>query len=181
MQLKKNFDKKGFSTGASLLRISLWYFTSTLLVRSGIIPSSSILVFILKLFGARIGKDVRIKPGIQIKYPWKLRVGDHCWLAECTVENTDFVLIGNNVCISQQAMIITGNHDYTSASFDLLTRPVIIEDSVWIAARAILPPGTWAHKGSVLTIGSVAAGNLTENMIYKGNPAAIIRQRKIQK
>ena len=80
-------------------------------------PISSVLVFLLRLFGARIGKQVRIKPGIHVKYPWKLIIGDFSWLADCYIENLDLVTIGENCCISQQAMLMTGNHNYNKTSF----------------------------------------------------------------
>lgn len=178
-QLRKAFDKKGFKTGASGFKIALWYFTSFLFFRSGLIPFSSILVFLLRLFGAKIGKDVRIKPYVYIHYPWKLKIGDHSWLAECRIENLEEVTLGKNVCVSQQAMLLTGNHDYTSESFDLMTKPIVLEDGVWIGAKAIVCPGIIAQSHSVLTVASVATKNLERYGIYQGNPAVKIKERVI--
>ncbi len=116
-QLRKAFNTKGFDPGASSVKILLWYFIDTLIFRSGIIPFSVILVAILRLFGAKIGKDVRVKPSIHIKYPWKLTLGDHSWLADCYIENLAPVVIGKNVCVSQQAMLVTGNHNFKRTTF----------------------------------------------------------------
>lgn len=171
MKLKKAFDKKGFNTEASYLKLICWYLTSLVFFRSGLIPCSNILVFILKLFGSKIGKGVRIKPHINIKYPWKLQIGDHSWVADCYIENLDYVIIGNNVCLSQQCMLLTGNHNYKQETFDLITKPIVLEDSVWICARAIVCPGIIAESHSVLTVGSVATKNLQANSIYTGIPA----------
>lgn len=178
-RLKKEFDKKDFNAEASKIKIFCWYFTSMLFFRSGLIPVSVVLVFILRLFGAKIGKDVRIKPYIYINYPWKLTIGDHSWLAECRIENLAQVTIGENVCISQKAMLLTGNHNYKKIGFDLITKPIILEDGVWIGANATVCPGIIAASHAVLTVNSVATTNLDAYSIYQGNPAVKVKERVI--
>ena len=148
-----------------------------LFFRSGLIPFSSVLVAILKLFGAKIGKEVRIKPYIYIHYPWRLHIGDYSWLAECRIENLAQVTIGKNVCVSQNSMILTGNHDYKKSGFDLITKPILLEDGVWIGAKAVVCPGVTAHSHSVLTVGSVATKDLSSYAIYQGNPAVRVKER----
>lgn len=178
-QLQKNFDKKGFQTGASSLKMLLWYFTSVIFIRSKIIPFSGIIVSILRLFGAKIGKDVRIKPGIYIHYPWKLVIGDHTWLAECRIENLADVTIEANCCVSQEAMLLTGNHDYKKAGFDLITKPIVLEEGSWIGARAIVCPGVVVKSHAVLTVGAIATKDLDAYGIYQGNPAVKVKDRII--
>ena len=179
-ELKKAFNKAGFDPGASALKIHLWYLTSLLFFKSGLLPWSTLLVAILKLYGAKIGVDVRIKPYIDIKYPWKLTVGDHSWLGNCSIENLAEVVIGNNVCVSQHAMLLTGNHDFSKTSFDLMTAAVILEDGVWICAKAIVCPGIRARTHSILLAGSVATRDLDDYTINRGNPATMIKMRIIQ-
>ena len=178
--LKKEFDKKGFNAGASSLKIICWYFISLCFIRSGIIPFSTIIVLILKMFGAKIGKDVRIKPGLYIHYPWKLSIGDHSWIAECRIENLAQVTIGANVCVSQQAMLLTGNHNYKTVGFDLITQPIVLENGSWIGARAIVCPGIIVKSHAVLTVGSVATKDLEPYSIYQGNPAIKVKDRIIK-
>lgn len=177
VQLRKRFDTKDFDTGASTLKQLLWYFTSCVFFRSGLVPFSVVLVWLLKLFGARIGKDVRVKPYIHIKFPWKLTLGDHSWLAECYIENLAPVIIGKNVCVSQKATLMTGNHDYKSTGFDLIAKPIILEDGVWIGANALVCPGVTAHSHSVLVVASVANKDMEAYTIYQGNPAVKVRER----
>jgi len=179
-QLRKAFDTKGFDQGASLIKAFLWYFTDTIVFRSGLVPFSVILVWILKLFGAKIGKDVRVKPFIHIKYPWKLTLGDHSWLADCYIENLAPVVIGKNVCVSQKAMLITGNHNFKKIGFDLITDGITLEDGVWIGAKATVCPGVTCKSHSVLTLGSVATKDLEAYSIYQGNPAVKIRDRVME-
>ncbi|MBB6235512.1 putative colanic acid biosynthesis acetyltransferase WcaF [Pedobacter sp. AK013] len=178
-QLNKNFNTGNFHIGASALKQFLWYFTDVFFFKTKLIPISSILVFFLRLFGAKIGKEVRIKPGIYVKYPWKLVIGNYSWLADCYIENLDFIYIGDNCCISQQAMLITGNHNYRKTSFDLFTAPITLEDGAWIGASAKICPGVKVHNHAVLTMGSVATKALAAYSIYQGNPAVKIKEREI--
>ncbi|WP_316832702.1 WcaF family extracellular polysaccharide biosynthesis acetyltransferase [Pedobacter aquatilis] len=178
-QLHKNFNTGNYKVGASGIKQFLWYFTSVFFFKSGIVPFSNILVFTLRLFGAKIGKEVRIKPGIHVKYPWKLEIGDFSWLADCYLENLDWIKIGSNCCISQQAMLINGNHNYKKKSFDLFTNPIILEDGVWVGAGAKVSAGITLHSHSVLTLGAVATTDLEAYWIYQGNPANKLKQRLI--
>ncbi|MGN7986680.1 WcaF family extracellular polysaccharide biosynthesis acetyltransferase [Pedobacter sp. 22226] len=179
-QLNKNFDTGDFKIGASVIKQFLWYFTDVFFFKSRMMPVSAVLVFFLELFGAKIGKEVRIKPGIHIKYPWKLEVGDYSWLADCYIDNLDHVKIGKNCCISQQAILITGNHNYKSTGFDLITSSIILEDGAWIGAAAKVGPGVILQSHSVLTLGSVTTKNLMPYSIYQGNPAVKIKERSIK-
>jgi putative colanic acid biosynthesis acetyltransferase WcaF len=178
--LHKDFDTGNFKIGASVMKQFLWYFIDVFFFKSKVMPISSVLVFFLKLFGAKIGKQVRIKPGIYIKYPWKLEVGNYSWLADCYIDNLDEVKIGENCCISQQAVLITGNHNYKSSAFDLITAPITLEDGAWIGAAARVCPGVTLHSHAVLTLGSVATKNLMPYNIYQGNPAIKIKERTIK-
>jgi len=180
-QLHKNFDTGGFKIGAGILKQLLWYFADIVFFKSRMMPASSVLVALLRLFGAKIGAEVRIKPGIHIKYPWKLEIGDYSWLAECYIENLEQVIIGKNCCISQQAVLITGNHDYSSSNFDLMVAPIILEEGAWVGASAKVGPGVTLHSHAVLTLGSVATKDLLPYSIYQGNPALKTKERTFKK
>ena len=141
-----------------------------------------IKIALLKAFGAKIGKGLVIKNSVTIKFPWKLVVGEYVWLGENVwIDNLDRVTIGNNVCISQGALLLTGNHDYTKSSFDYRNAPIVLEDGVWVGAKAMVCPGVIAHSHSILTVGSLASKDLDAYGIYQGNPAMKIRERIIEK
>jgi putative colanic acid biosynthesis acetyltransferase WcaF len=172
--------KSTLVTGGSRLKQALWFITNSLFLKSSLIPFSGIRVFFLRVFGATVGKNVTIKPGVNIKYPWKLTVGDYSWIGENVwIDNLDKVSIGRSVCLSQGAFILTGNHNYKKTTFDLITAPVIIEDGVWIGAAAIVCPGVVCKTHAVLSVASVAAKNLESYFIYKGNPAIKTSERII--
>lgn len=88
--------------------------------------------------------------------------------------------IGKNCCISQGAMILCGNHNYKKSTFDLITKPIILEDGSWLGAKSVACPGITLKKNSILSVGSVATKSLDENSIYQGNPAVKIKERVIQ-
>lgn len=173
-----SYSNSWYHPGNILIRI-LWYIIGEYLVNSAI-PGSKWRIWILKLFGAKIGKGVVIKPYVKIKYPWKLKIGDYTWIGEHVwIDNLGNVRIGKNVCISQGAMLLCGNHNYKKTTFDLIVRGIHIEDGVWIGAKSIVCPGVVVKTHCVITVGSTIIQNTEPYSIYQGNPARKIRDRKI--
>lgn len=166
--------------GASLLRRTLWYLTNVVFIINPLNPISGLKILLLRIFGAQVGKKVVIKPGVNIKYPWKLSIGNHTWIGENVwIDSLDHVTIGDNVCVSQGAMLLTGNHNYTRETFDLIVAPIVLEQGVWIGAKSVVCPGVTAFSHAVLTVGSVATKDLDAFGIYQGNPARKIKERVI--
>ena len=127
-----------------------------------------------------MGVGLVIKPMVRIKNPWRLKIGDYCWIGEGVwIDNIENVEIGNNVCLSQNAILSTGNHDYSKSNFSPRYGKINIQDGVWICANAIVCPGVVCKSHSVLTVSSVATRDLEEMQIYSGNPAVFIRERRI--
>ncbi len=134
----------------------------------------------LRVFGARIGSNVVIKPKVNIKYPWKLTLGNHCWIGEHVwIDNLDEVLIEDDVCVSQGAFLICGNHNYKSSCFDLMIAPITLKQGCWIGAKSIVGPGVTVHSHAVLSFGSITSSDLESYQIYRGNPAIKIKERQI--
>ena len=167
--------------GASKVKQVVWYFINCLFFINPLNPSMALKKFLLRLFGARVGKNVWIKPAVNIKYPWKLSIGDHSWIGEAVwIDNLAPVTIGSHVCISQGAMLLTGNHNYKKISFDLMIGGIVLEDGVWIGAKSLVGPGVVCRSHAVLSAYSVTHKNLEPYQVYGGNPAAALRQRKIE-
>ncbi|MCO4293125.1 WcaF family extracellular polysaccharide biosynthesis acetyltransferase [Solitalea sp. MAHUQ-68] len=178
--LLSTYNNKHYKPG-SRLRILIWYFFNRLFFKTAIPFPSSFKVNILKIFGAEIGEQVLIKPRVNIKYPWFLVIGNYAWIGEeVWIDNLGLVKIGANVCISQGAMLLTGNHNYKLSTFDLIVGEIVLEDGVWIGARSVVCPGVICRSHSILTVNSVATKELKSNKIYQGNPAIEIRNRVIQ-
>ena len=175
------FSTGHFDKGAGFIKQTLWYFVNALLVRASWNPFMGIKIALLKAFGAKIGKGLVIKNNVCIKFPWKLTLGENVWLGEdCWIDNLDYVTIGNNVCISQGALLLTGNHDYTLSTFDYRNAPIVVEDGAWIGAKSVVCPGVTVKSHAILTVGSVVTKNLEAFCIYQGNPASVIRKRIIK-
>jgi putative colanic acid biosynthesis acetyltransferase WcaF len=169
-----------FDRGAGVVKEALWLVVSLILFRLCPFSFSALKCSVLRAFGAKIGRNVTIKPQVKITFPWKLAVGDHVWLGEeCWLLNLERIVIGSHVCISQRAFLCTGSHNFKRATFDLITQPITLENGVWIGAGGWVGPGVTLGSHSVLTAGSVAAKNLVANGIYRGNPAELVRQRVI--
>ncbi|MGC8824785.1 MAG: putative colanic acid biosynthesis acetyltransferase [Bacteroidales bacterium] len=172
------YDNSWYQPGRNIGWQVLWYLINELVFRSGLLPLSSIKCWLLRRFGAKVGKGVVIKPHVNIKYPWKLTIGDYCWIGEGVwIDNLAEVTLGNHVCLSQGALLLTGNHNYRLPTFDLMAKTITLEDGVWIGAKAIVCPGITAYSHAVLTVGSVATTNLEGYSIYSGNPAQKIKNR----
>lgn len=175
------FANPEFSRGASRLTEFCWMLVSGLLVESWL-PGSWWRCKILCAFGAKIDKGVIIKPRIRVKFPWRLKVGNHSWLGEGVwIDNLAEVTIGSHCCLSQGAYLCTGSHDWADPKFKLITASIVLKDECWVGAKTLLGPGTIAERGSVVTMGSVASGRLIALSIYTGTPAKIIKERKIKR
>ena len=158
----------------------LWYFTNLLFFKTLFPFSSFFKIKLLKLFGAKVGKNIVIKPNINIKYPWFLTIGNNCWIGEeVWIDNLTPIIIGNNVCLSQGSYLLTGNHDYKKESFDLILGEIIIDNGVWIGAKSIVCPKVHCKEHSILSVGSVANKNLEPYGIYQGNPARLKKKGKL--
>ena len=173
------FSNKDYRPGSAVKRI-LWYLVSLLFFRTPFPWPSGFKVLLLRIFGAKIGKGVILKPSVAIKYPWFLAIGNHSWIGEMVwIDNLVDVSIGSNACISQGAMLLTGNHDYKKSSFDLMAKPITLEKGVWIGAKSVVCPGITCYSHSILSVGSIATSNLNSYSVYSGNPAKEIKSREI--
>lgn len=174
------FNNDWFNPGNPLKRL-LWYITNAVFFLNPLFPLSSIKCMMLRLFGAKVGSGVVIKPKVNIKYPWKLKIGNNTWIGENVwIDNLGEVSIGKNACISQGAMLLCGNHDYKKEAFDLIVGNITLEDGVWIGAHAVVCPGIVCSSHALLSVNSVATKNLDPYTIYQGNPAQSVRKRTIE-
>lgn len=149
-------------------KIALWYAVSIAFFRTTIPYPSRLKVIMLRMFGANIGQGVIIKPSVIIKYPWKLSIGDHSWIGEQVwIDNLDQVTIGNHCCISQGAMLLCGNHNYQKPTFDLMIKPIVLEDGVWIGARCLVGPGVTVKERVVLQANAHAFQSLENGKVYR--------------
>ena len=155
--------------GVNIIIEAIWLIIFVPIISSSF-PGSYWRKIILKVFGAKIGKGVRLNSRLRVKMPWRLRIGNYCWIGEETwIDNLDLVIISNNVCISQGVYFCTGNHNYKKTTFDLIYKPINIESDVWIGAKSIIAPGKKIGKSSIITMGSLVKEDIPQNTIFKNN------------
>ena len=179
MEVQLNTYKANLNSGSLIKRIS-WYLISVVFFKTSWNTLSSLKVFWLRFFGATVGENIILKPNINIKYPWNLIIGNHCWIGEGVwIDNLDQITLEDHVCISQGAFLECGNHNYKSRSFDLMIAPIHIEQGSLIGAKGIIGPGVTVGSHAVLSLGAVATKDLKPYTVYSGNPAVEIYKRKI--
>ena len=170
------YSSTHFDRGRAAWVEALWLIASVFVASS--IPGNQIRIWLLRCFGARLGAGVVIKPGVRVKFPWRLAIGDDTWIGEgAWLDNLAEIAIGSNCCVSQGVYICTGNHDWAAETFDLITRPVYLEDGSWIGAFARLAPGVRVAEDAVVSMGAVVVGDVPSGVVVSGNPAAQIRER----
>lgn len=169
-----------FSLKNRILRL-LWNFIYITLFRYSPRPLHIWRSFLLKIFGAKIGKGVHVYPQTRIWAPWNLELEDECGIGDGAIlYSQDKIKIGFRAIVSQGAHICTGSHDYTLKGHPLITLPIIIESYAWIAAEAFIHPGVKIGKGAVIGARSVVYKDMPDWMVCAGNPCKPIKERKIK-
>jgi putative colanic acid biosynthesis acetyltransferase WcaF len=134
--------------------------------------------FLLRLFGAKVGKGVLLRPSVTVTYPWKVTLGDWSWVGDhVTLYSLGEILIGENAVVSQHSYLCTGAHDYTRPTFDLYSKPIRVEPESWVAAHVFVGPGVTIGRGAVVGACSVVLKDVPAGMICAGNPLRVLRPR----
>jgi len=160
------FTNPEFDRGASRWKELLWIVVQSTLFATWL-PGSFWRVIVLRLFGARVGYGVVIKPHVFIKFPWKLKIDDHVWVGQRVwIDNLGEVSIGAHSCLSQGAYLCTGSHDWGEINFGLIVKSILIGRECWIGARASLSPGSVMEDGAVLAMTALGKGRLIGGAIH---------------
>ena len=134
--------------------------------------------FLLRLFGAQIGKKVKIRSTVQVTYPWKVKIGDYSWVGDsCILYSLGDITIGSHVAIAHSVYVNTGGHEYNKKTFDIFSRPVVIEDECWITNDVYIAPGVTIGKGTIVSARSSVLKDLPAGKICVGTPAKPIKDR----
>lgn len=179
-------DLSKFSTGDYVAgpkwKVLSWYFVNYWIFNSALPWPYSLKVKLLRMFGAKVGNGLVIKAKVRIKNPWRLTLGDNVWIGEDVwIDNLEDVSVGSNACISQGALLLTGNHDYTASDFPYRLGRIDVEDGAWVGAKSVVCPGVRLGSHAILTVNSVATRSIAPWEIHSGNPAAYVRDRVMKK
>ncbi|CCU72967.1 putative colanic acid biosynthesis acetyltransferase [Thalassolituus oleivorans] len=170
--LPKNFR------GRSGAFVQLWWMTQSILFASSPQFLYGWRNWLLRIFGAKIGKGVIIRPSVRITYPWKLTIGDYAWIGDnVELYTLGEIVIGNNAVISQRSYICTASHDHTKPTFDIYSVKTVIEDEAWVATDVYVAPGVTIGRGAVIGARSSVFSDMPAGMICVGSPAKPIKPR----
>jgi putative colanic acid biosynthesis acetyltransferase WcaF len=170
----RTYDQGWFDRGRPGWLILLWW-----LVQGVVFPltphfASGIRVKLLRLFGAKIGVGVLIRPTARVTYPWKLTIGDYSWIGDDVVlYSLDRITIGQHAVISQECYLCTGSHDMADPSFNLVTKEIAIGNGAWIASDCFVGPGVTIGSNTVVGARSTVLKDLPEGKVCYGSPCEV--------
>jgi len=164
--------------GKSKITVQLWWIVYAILFK----PSPQFLYrwrrFLLRCFGAKLGKKVLLRPSVKVTYPWKVSIGDYSWIGDDVIlYSLGDIEIGSNTVISQRSYICTGSHDYTKNDFPIYSKKVIIENECWLATDVYVAPGVTVKQGTVVGSRSAVLNDLGAFSVYVGSPAKFLKKR----
>ncbi|MET0534861.1 MAG: putative colanic acid biosynthesis acetyltransferase [Steroidobacter sp.] len=135
---------------------------------------------VLRLFGAKIGRDVHLYSSTRVYMPWNVEIGDWVALGEDVfIYSLGKVHIGTGASLAYRAHVCAGTHDFSDPALPLLKPPVVIEDTVWVGTEAFIGPGTTVGKGAIVGARAVVVKDVPPLHIVAGNPARQIGVRRV--
>jgi len=138
-------------------------------------------IFLLKLFGAKIGKGSKVAPSCIVWAPWNLSMGDFSVLGDkVDCYSMDRIVLGSKVAVSQYSYLCTGSHDITSYRRQLITKPITIADHAWVCAGAFVGPGVTIADGAVVAARAVVVKDVEKMDVVAGNPAVKVKKRAVE-
>ncbi|MEN8124595.1 MAG: putative colanic acid biosynthesis acetyltransferase [Bacteroidota bacterium] len=171
---------KGFR-GRSAIIVQIWWLVQSTLFKLSPQFMYGWRRFLLRIFGAEIGKNVIIRPTVKITYPWKVKIGNHCWIGDdVSLYSLGEIEIGKNTVISQKSYLCTGSHDYKKREFPIYAEKIIIAEECWLATDVYVGPGVEIGKGAVIGARSSVFKNLDGGNVYVGSPVKYIKKREIE-
>jgi putative colanic acid biosynthesis acetyltransferase WcaF len=176
----RKYDQTWFNRGRSGWFILCWWLVQGIAFPLSLHTAHGFRCWLLRLFGAKIGTEVRIRPTARFTYPWKVEIGDYSWIGDDVVlYSLDSIQIGSQCVISQECYLCTGSHNFQDGAFGLLTAPIRIGNGVWLAADCFVAPGVNIGANAVIGARSSVFNNIPEQQVAWGTPCRPRYQREM--
>lgn len=135
----------------------------------------------LRLFGAQVDWNASIHPSAKIEYPWNLKMGRLSSIGEkAWVYAMSPITIGDMTCIGKEAYLITGSHNISSSSFELITKPITIGNGCWLTTGVTVLQGVEIGDFAVVAANATVTHHVDPWTVVGGNPAKFIKKRIIK-
>lgn len=178
MQRLDRFSLPSGFRGRSGIKCQIWWLIQSCLFA----PSPQFMYgwrnFLLRAFGAKIGHGVIIRPTVRVTYPWKLTVGDFAWIGDhVELYTLAEISIAAHTVVSQRSYLCTGSHDPASRTFRIYSKPIVVEEGVWIATDVFVAPGVTIGRNALIGARSSLLTDAKAGFVYVGSPAKIVKER----
>jgi len=166
---------------ASAIKVQLWWLVQASLFKWSPQIAYGFRNFLLRLFGAKIGKSVVIRPTVTVTYPWSVTIGDYAWIGDDVVlYSLGEIHIGNHAVVSQRSYLCTGDHDHTQIDFPIRGHKIVVGDEAWVATDVYIAPNVTIGHGAVIGARSSVFKNMPGGYICLGSPCKPIKLREMQ-
>lgn len=175
------YHQPGYDAGGSKIKMTIWWFVQAIAFPLSLHTGHAIRCWLLRRFGARIGKNVVIRPTARITYPWNIEIGDYSWIGDDVVlYSLAPIKIGAHCVISQESYLCTGSHALDDPRFPLETGEVVIENGVWIATDCFIGPTVRVGANAVIGARSSVFQSMPAEQICVGSPCKPIKARPMR-
>lgn len=178
----RQYDQSHFDRGRPNWLILVWWLVQS--IAFPITPHSfnTGRCWLLRCFGAEIGRDVIIRPTVRVTYPWRLSIGDNSWIGDrVVIYSLDRISIGSHSVVSQYTYLCTGSHDRSDPAFGLQTGPIAIGNGVWIAAQCFVAPGVQIGSNAAIGVRSTVLASMPAGYACWGHPCRPQQVRSMRK
>lgn len=167
--------------GRGIFVVQFWWLVQSSLFRFSPQFAYGFRAWLLRLFGAKVGKKTVIRPNVRVTYPWKVKIGDYVWIGDnAELYSLGEIDIGNNSVISQRSYLCAADHDFQKIEFPIQAKKIVIREQVWLAADVFVAPGVTIGAGAVIGARSSVFKDMPPGMVCMGSPCAPIKLRQIQ-
>ena len=167
----KNYKSSSYDRGKSNWLVMIWWLLQAITFPLSLHNFNNFRCWLLRLFGAKIGQGVVIRPTARFTYPWKISIGDYSWIGDDVVfYSIDRIEIGSHAVISQKSYLCTASHDFRDPSFPTMASPIRVGNGAWVATDCFIAPGVTIGANAVIGARSSVFRDISQQQVAWGSP-----------